>query len=313
MIPGAYRSLVFAFITGACVLACSSTSSPLEPPRLRCDSVADAPHCGGAFEFACTGPGAPNATFVNLSGGQCDGGTPAENGVTRYCCTGCTTVGSPAQCGGPGLDVDWTSSLCTTDITPITSPAIPLDANDKGQTPYCFPKTYSEGADYCLTNSSIACTSGIGVHCNGNHEPPQGAGFTCSDGQGSDRLGYEFCCGGGGDGCTKGKASTSVAKATEYDCSGSSRPEETDPSLACGGGIVVSDMPNSFNVTMRYACISFASKTCKRAALSSCVAEGLFGFTCTGTSKPSDAAPALKCSLPMTGDAGAASFCCKAS
>jgi hypothetical protein len=176
----------------------------------------------------------------------------------------------------------------------------------------CTVTTTSNGPDNgCARDVSVGgCVAGAqGYSCSGVSSPDQINGnLSCSDGtfSGGETL---YCCVDVtfvSDTCS---AAPSVVDCNGigigFSCTGTSRPEQSDSSLACSTGV-----PGAGGSTS-YCCASYVASTgdCAEDTSVRGCGDSAIGFSCTGTGRPEDVNSALVCSTGVP-EAGETLFCC---
>lgn len=176
----------------------------------------------------------------------------------------------------------------------------------------CTVNNNGNSNDSCGQDSSVVgCGSAVGYSCTGNSVPTDNdSSLTCSDpttGSNGDSL---YCC----TTYTASSSTTCNADSTVdcsgggfgFTCTGTDTPDQDDSSLECSTGTV-----NSSNT--QYCCIQYSSGSSSPCTQDSTVtgcASGSYGFSCTGSSTPSQQDSSLNCSTGTAGSNGDTVFCC---
>jgi len=296
------------------VASCSSSQREGTTGPSSCNRVVGDPDCSGELEYACTGNGAATDLQQQIGTG-CNGGTPGKNGATIYCCSGCDLNAGPT-CPPAAAGVTWVGHTCSAG-SPVPAGCASLPAGPRGEVNNCCLSStgtplQDQNLDQCIvapTYDHGSCSS-LYVECpgvQGVRPPPKG--FTCvDDGAGSNLP--TFCCSGPSepnDTCAPTSSMMCQRSAKAYACDGAKRPEDLDPTLACSAlGLVDQTQPS-----IEYCCIPFTKGACTPdSTVPGCLNQVLFGFSCTGNAKPSDAAASLTC-VSQGSSGSTTSYCCE--
>ena len=96
-----------------------------------------------------------------------------------------------------------------------------------------------------------------------------------------------------------------------YDCNGTTRPEQGDPTIACTPFGAVGLASDGLTVQVSYCCTPFKSTSCKSdSTVQSCQDTALYGFSCAGKATPKADAPSLNCTTGAAGPNGTTQYCC---
>ena len=173
----------------------------------------------------------------------------------------------------------------------------------------CTVTTVNNGVtNSCSLDSTVEGCVGnaLGYSCTGTATPTQtDATLACSDGTPSGNATL-YCCAPftssttcAADSTVQGCTGASIG----FSCTGSDTPEAGDSQLVCSTGT-----PGNGNTL--YCCIDNASTTCMQdSTVQGCTAPSV-GFSCTGSTPPSQSDPSLTCSTPVAGANGAMLYCC---
>jgi hypothetical protein len=310
---------LLAFI--AVALGCSSSASTPPPSPGFCNPHLAGAECSGDVqsEYVCTGGITPTSSSSSLSC-QTLGSAPGYAAdATLYCCTEtgstCSRLQSGLQC--EAYSSTETPYACIGGAVPSVAdescfpiaPGMPM-----GPSRYCCTGGY--WLNPCFPSNAFSCSSGeTSLQC-GNASAPISVVFTCNDGQ-PDSLGsklWDYCCqSSGSDVCapnTFAQTGNCPSGGITYTCSGISRPDDADKSLAC-------DNPgfnDQANTSTAYCCLKETGGSGARCSYApgapGCYGAGFFSFACTGSSSPEQEYPSLQCSIGVAGTNGQTMYCC---
>jgi hypothetical protein len=204
----------------------------------------------------------------------------------------CTTTATLGQgTGACGLDTSLTCEPGTEGYS-CTGVAEPQDSNSSllcntdGAGDYCCVTTE------CSTSDTVPCAAGdTGYSCSIGATSPASAVLTCTMTTANNLDLY--CCTPATTAACITDATVSCQAGTGYTCSGTSQPEDVDPTVVCSA-----DQESG-----QFCCVSGSS--CAYDATLACE-TGAAGYTCSGTSTPNSVDSSLVCSEPNSANA----YCC---
>jgi len=241
------------------------------------------------------------ALFAGLASGCTATASVSAGGQSRCSLNSAVSCSGGADgytCTGAALPSDTDASLdCSNGVA------------DGADTDFCcltFTATTTCARD--ATVSSCAPGS-YGFSCTGSDTPDQAdASLVCSGGVPGNAGSTLFCCSLGGTttpSCAQDPAVTGcLAGSMGYSCVGSDTPEQSDGSLVCSTGT-----PGNGNT--EYCCVPWTSSACAQdSSVQGCQYPSV-GFSCTGSTAPSQVDASLTCSSGTPGNNGETLFCCQ--
>jgi hypothetical protein len=294
-------------INGKSEYCCASVSFPTGGACQRDSGVAGCTY--GSYGFSCSGTSRPDDQDTTLT---CSIGV-SSGGRLEYCClvgltmtTGCSQDPSVScqQAGSYGFSCTGSGSPADSDPG-LTCSTPTTDAN--GNSLYCCENQVTTTTGSCSASSGVSgCVGGSsGYACTGTATPDPA--LNCSQGV-PGTSGTYYCCGGTAGSCAAdGTVTGCTGAALGYSCTGSVRPD-VDGSTQCSTGVPLS------NGSTGYCCIPVTSSTTSTCSTDPSVTGctgGSYGFSCTGTDRPSDTNTHLTCGDGAAGNNGNTLYCCQ--
>jgi hypothetical protein len=286
---------------GAVVIAvcCTSSTPPTNMPPSECVPLGKI--CDGPLSAAymCTGVAKPTDSDPSLS---CAAPTTA-NDATNYCCKittpMCVSDMTSTSCNRLSAPPYWQPFVCQGSAVPDPSQVCIARGSANGVNEFCC--TAGVPSEGCFRDPSASCARGyVPYSCNVVENLNNiSSTFHCSSGNVplccQSELSYLVCA-----------ASTSMCPGgVAFSCEGVDLPESVDPSLACEGGTISASAEST-----AYCCFHNWSTACVSSHyVSNCVAPGLYGFLCTGSTRPEEGNPGILCNSGTQAGSGTA-YCC---
>jgi hypothetical protein len=162
----------------------------------------------------------------------------------------------------------------------------------------------------CARDATVAsCAPGsYGFSCTGADAPQQAdSSLNCSQGVPGNAGSTLYCCSFGATAGTCAADSNVTgcqAGSSGYSCTGVDTPAQSDSSLVCSEGA-----PGNGNT--EYCCVTWTSSTCVQdSSVQGCPYPSV-GFSCNGSSIPSQIDSSLTCGMGTAGNNGLTLYCCQ--